>query len=152
MFKEFNLEKLTDSKVLLEKLLEQSKNEILLDYLPNTISNNKNIVVLSPKQKNTKVNDKYLALLAACKQNNGEQVFALLVPWYNSTVDKKISTISEVLQHTQHETLTAAINELQQCFYSKNKQNWQGSHLIKAITLVNKYQDTDKHSTFAINP
>ena len=106
----------------------------------------------SPKQKNTKVNDKYLALLAACKQNNGEQVFALLVPWYNSTVDKKISTISEVLQHTQHETLTAAINELQQCFYSKNKQNWQGSHLIKAITLVNKYQDTDKHSTFAINP
>jgi len=29
MFKEFNLEKLTDSKVLLEKLLEQSKNEIL---------------------------------------------------------------------------------------------------------------------------
>ncbi len=29
MFKEFNLEKLTDSKVLLEKLLEQSKNEIV---------------------------------------------------------------------------------------------------------------------------
>jgi len=29
MFKEFNLEKLTDSKVLLEKLLEQSKSEIL---------------------------------------------------------------------------------------------------------------------------
>jgi oligopeptidase A len=29
MFKDFNLEKLTDSKVLLEKLLEQSKNEIL---------------------------------------------------------------------------------------------------------------------------
>ena len=29
MFKEFNLEKLTDSKVLLEKLLEQSKKEIL---------------------------------------------------------------------------------------------------------------------------
>ena len=29
MFKEFNLEKLTDSKVLLEKLLNQSKNEIL---------------------------------------------------------------------------------------------------------------------------
>jgi len=29
MFKEFNLEELTDSKVLLEKLLEQSKNEIL---------------------------------------------------------------------------------------------------------------------------
>ena len=29
MFKEFNLEKLTDSKVLLEKLLEQSKNEVL---------------------------------------------------------------------------------------------------------------------------
>jgi hypothetical protein len=104
------------------------------------------------KKKQITVNDSYLALLAACKQNNGEQVFALLTPWYNSITEKKISTISDILQHTQEETLITAINELQQCFYSKKAQSWQGHNLMKAIILVNKNQETFSTTSFAINP
>lgn len=104
------------------------------------------------KKKQITVNDSYLALLAACKQNNGEQVFALLTPWYNSITEKKISTISDILQHTQEETLINAINELQQCFYSKNAQSWQGHNLMKAIILANKNQETISTTSFAINP
>ena len=104
------------------------------------------------KKKQITVNDSYLALLAACKQNNGEQVFALLTPWYNSITEKRISTISDVIQHTQEETLITAINELQQCFYSKNAQSWQGHNLMKAIILVNKNQETISTTSFAINP
>lgn len=106
----------------------------------------------SSKKKLTTVNDHYLALLGACKQSNGEQVFSLLIPWYNSITEKKISTISDIIQHTQEETLINAINELQQCFYSKNTQGWQGNNLMQAIILVNKHQDTTPNTSFAINP
>lgn len=107
----------------------------------------------STNKKHTKVNDSYLALLAACKQNNGEQVFTLLIPWYNSITAKKIATISDVIQDTQDEALINAINELQQCFYSKNaQQSWQGSDLMKAIISVNKNQSITTEQPFAINP
>jgi hypothetical protein len=107
---------------------------------------------ISSKKNQTKVNDHYLALLGACKQSNGELVFLLLIPWYNSIIEKKISTISDIIQHAQEEALINAINELQQCFYSKNTQNWQGNNLMQAIILVNKHQDTISNTSFAINP
>ncbi|MDO6444290.1 BatD family protein [Colwellia sp. 1_MG-2023] len=106
----------------------------------------------SSKQKTSNVNDSYLALLAACKQHNGEQALALLVPWYNSMVNQKISTIADVIHHTQHETLISAINDLQQCTYSKDTQPWLGDDLMKAITEVNKQPNISASPTFAINP
>lgn len=106
----------------------------------------------SSKQKTANVNDSYLALLAACKQHNGEQALALLVPWYDSMVNQKISTIADVIHHTQHETLISAINDLQQCTYSKDTQPWLGDDLMKAITEVNKQPDFSASPTFAINP
>ncbi|GAA6203305.1 BatD family protein [Thalassotalea sp. SU-HH00458] len=102
--------------------------------------------------KKSSVNDQYLALLAACKQHNGEQALALLVPWYNTMVDKKISTIADIIHHTQHDTLISAINDLQQCFYSKSTQRWHGDNLIKAVTAVNKQPEISPSQTFAINP
>ena len=103
-------------------------------------------------KKHTKVNDNYLALLAACKQNNGEQVLALLTPWYNSITAQKIATIADIIQHAQDKSFINAINELQQCFYSKSTQSWHGNNLMKAITLVNKQQDITVDNPFAINP
>lgn len=106
----------------------------------------------SSTTKTTKINDNYLALLAACKQHNGEQALAILVPWYNSMVDKKISTIADINHHTQHDTLISAINDLQQCTYSKNTQPWLGDDLMKAVIAVNKQPTISSSQTFAINP
>ncbi|MEW6989475.1 BatD family protein [Colwelliaceae bacterium 6441] len=106
----------------------------------------------SQQIKPTKVNDHYLALLAACKQNNGEQVLSLLTPWYNSISSIKITTIAAIIQHCQQDELIKAINELQQCFYSKEKQHWQGKQLMKAIIAANKQQDNYPTTPFTLNP
>ncbi len=103
-------------------------------------------------QKNTSVNDNYLALLAACKKNNGEQVFALLPGWFNSISDQKISTLADVIQHSKQQELVIAIQELQHCFYSKEKQDWLGNNLMKAILLANKNQEHSSVSNFSLNP
>jgi len=99
------------------------------------------------------VNDHYLALLAACKKNDGEQIFTLLVPWFNSISTQKISTLSQVVRYCNHQGLIAAISELQQSFYGKERNNWQGKALAQALTDVNKKQHrSDSNSPFALNP
>jgi len=110
-----------------------------------------------PKQKVTKksakANDAYLALMAACKQNDGEQVMNLLVPWFNTISNNKITTLAQVIEHCQTTTLIQAINELQQSFYGKDTQAWQGKTLLSAILQLNKDNINKSANTgFALNP
>ena len=100
-----------------------------------------------------KVNDHYLALLAACKKNDGEQALNLIVPWFNSISTNNIATIAQVISQGSSAELASAINDLQQSFYGQNKQPWQGKALLDAILLINKNQQTDDSSSnFSLNP
>ena len=71
--------------------------------------------------------DPYLALMAACKQNNGEQVISLLPTWINSgkhnftTGRKKVSTLDEVIKVINRDDFGQVINELQHHYYAKGR-------------------------------
>ncbi len=103
--------------------------------------------------KVTKVNDSYLALLAACKQNDSTQVLKLLVPWFDSICPDKISTLNQVIQYSQSAELTQAIKELQQSCYSQQADKWHGKALLDAVIHINKNQAViESASGFALNP
>lgn len=98
------------------------------------------------------ISDHYLALLAACKQNNSEQVFKHIVPWFNSLSSQNITTLSQVIQHSNAPDLIEALTELQQSRYGKSTQPWQGKDLVKAIQLYNKVVNEKASTNFSLNP
>ncbi|WP_284243411.1 BatD family protein [Thalassotalea insulae] len=105
------------------------------------------------QHKTTRVNDSYLALLAACKQSDQTEVLKLLVPWFNSISDRNISTLDQVIEHSQSPALSQAIQELQQSCYGLQSGNWQGKALLNAIIELNKHQAATQTPThFALNP
>ncbi|MCW8832557.1 MAG: BatD family protein [Colwellia sp.] len=104
------------------------------------------------------VNNKYLALMAACKQNNAEQVLSLLVPWVNSLVPQgstEISTLSEAITLIDNEAFTTAIDNVQRYLYGNKTTDkaWQGKSLLAVVQSINhagiKYDDSIK---FTLNP
>jgi len=108
-------------------------------------------------QKNT-VNNSYIALITACKQNNAEQVLSLLVPWGNSLLSQgseELSTLSEIINLINNEKFTYALDEVQQHLYGKQsvEKTWLGKDLLTIIQKVNKsgIQQNNK-STFTLNP
>ena len=116
--------------------------------------------VISKKQTATKsVNGHYLALMAACKQNNAEHALNLILPWLNyltpNNGNSDISTLSEAITRVDNKAFTCAINEVQQHLYGKNSNEniWLGVSLLKAIQQVNALGI--QHSTntnFTLNP
>ncbi|MCI2285543.1 hypothetical protein L3081_21790 [Colwellia sp. MSW7] len=116
--------------------------------------------IAKPKQKaNKNINNHYLALMAACKQNNAEQSLNLILPWLNNSTlrltNKEISTLSEAILHIDNEAFTKAINEVQQHLYAKNADNspWSGVDLLKAIQAVNASGVTKNNSlNVTLNP
>jgi hypothetical protein len=116
--------------------------------------------IAKPKQKaNKNINNHYLALMAACKQNNAEQSLNLILPWLNNSTlrltNKEISTLSEAILHIDNEAFTKAINEVQQHLYAKNADNspWSGVDLLKAIQAVNASDVTKNNSlNVTLNP
>ena len=103
--------------------------------------------------KMAKVNDSYLALLAACKQNDSAQTLRLLVPWFNSIYPRKVSTLNQVIQYCQSAELTQAIKELQQSCYGQQASQWHGKALLDAIVNINKSQTINPPaSDLALNP
>ena len=116
--------------------------------------------VINTKQTVTKTkNSHYLALMAACKQNNAEQALDLILPWLNNLTsnhgNSEISTLSEAITQIDNKAFTCAINEVQQHLYGKNsnKNTWLGINLLKAIQQVNALGI--KHDTsinFTLNP
>jgi len=105
------------------------------------------------RQKPTKINDAYLGLMAACKQNNGEQALDLIVPWYNKTALEKCSTLAEVSSQLNSAEFTKEINALQSTIFGKTQQTWQGQNLLAVLQRLNKTAKTAKVNTsFSLNP
>ena len=95
----------------------------------------------------------FKALIKACEQNNGEQVLKLITPWANTLFpDSKISTLDEAKSVINSATFSQALTELQQCFYGKNTQQWQGQTLKKLITSINKQPNKVAQTHIALNP
>ena len=111
-----------------------------------------------PKKIET-VNSHYLALMAACKQNNAEQALNLILPWLNNSPfnqsNSEISTLSEAIIQINNETFTCAINKIQQHLYGKRttENSWFGGDLLKAIQQVNASgTQSESKPNFTLNP
>ncbi|MGV2872086.1 BatD family protein [Colwellia sp. E150_009] len=106
-----------------------------------------------------KVNDNYLALMAACKQNNAEKALNLILPWLNNSLlqanNNEIATLSEAIQELNNEAFTQAINDIQHHLFGKRtiESNWNGEHLLKAIQQINSSGMCSQNKTqFVLNP
>jgi hypothetical protein len=105
------------------------------------------------------VNNHYLALMAACKQNNAELALNLILPWLSNLSaeqdNTEISTLSEAIAQINNEKFTCAINEVQQYLYGKNstQNKWLGVDLLTAIAQVNAQGiQYDTSTNFTLNP
>jgi len=123
------------------------------------------------KTKQARDIDPYLALMAACKQNDGEQVISLLPAWINSgkhnfnTGRKKVSTLDEVIKVINRDDFSEVINELQHHYYAKEQGRehsgtqtnspsaWQGKKLLAVLVNINKKQaKKTPEVAIALNP
>ena len=106
-----------------------------------------------------KVNDYYLALMAACKQNNAEKALNLILPWLNNSSlqanNNEIATLSEAIQKMNNKAFTQAIHDIQHYLYGKQttKSTWNGEDLLKAIQQINSSAiRSQNENQFALNP
>ncbi len=109
--------------------------------------------------KQHKVSNHYLALMAACKQNNAEQALSLILPWLNNiNTDHnniEISTLAAALDHINNDAFTRAINDVQQHLYGNQtvESAWVGENLLKAIQQFNADSgQTNTSKKFTLNP
>ena len=105
-----------------------------------------------------KFSSAYLGLMAACKQNNGEEALKLLIPWARSHSNDanssyELNTLDALHSYFNNQTLSNAIIELQQSYYGKNAAQWHGANLLAAIQDVNKKHNKEPTlTTVEINP
>lgn len=111
------------------------------------------------KKPEKTINNHYLALMAACKQNNAELALNLILPWLNKLTEKQgnteIATLSEAISQINNNAFTCAINEVQQHLYGKQTadNSWLGDNLLKAIQEVNGSGIQRENTTnFTLNP
>lgn len=104
--------------------------------------------------KATDINQPYLALLAACKTNDGQQVLALLTPCLKTLFpNANITNLSQALSTVNNSELNEAVNELQTSYYAKSTSSWQGKKLLSVIQQINKSRLTATlDNTFTLNP
>jgi len=146
---------LTSAAWLISHLINKSKN---------AVSKQEKSKVKQIKKQKTKVSyengkEAYLALLAACKQNNGELVLDLMVTWVNffPQTNKQLKSIDEVIATLKNDDFAAAIADLQQCYFGKtdtdNNDTWQGNTLLNAIQNIQKTQQANtSRIAFSLNP
>ena len=158
-----NLENPTAPKVI-EKIVIQSDNFLqwlflglwLLTLLAWFISAKRSTrSVKTTKVSDPKVNNAYLALLAACKKNNGELALANLLPWAQSQSSNSelLTTLDSIHSYFKDTALSNAIIELQKSYYGKNPSQWSGNNLIDAIQNVNKQNNVKLVNTeLSLNP
>ncbi len=123
----------------------------LLAWLSHVIYLKRGKKMKANTDNKTPINNHYLALMAACKQNNAEQAVNLIVPWINNLKPKlAITTLSEVLTFANDSAFTQAVNDVQQDLYGKNTDidTWQGKALLSAVQNINaksvKIADNDE--------
>jgi len=109
--------------------------------------------------KPVKVNNNYLALMAACKKNNAEQALSLISPWLNTLSsyqdNDEITTLTAALVKLNNEAFTCAINNVQQHLYGKEavEGSWVGKDLLTAIQLINAAGiEASTSNKFTLNP
>ena len=158
-----NLENPTAPKVI-EKIVIQSDNFLqwlflglwLLTLLAWFISAKRATrSVKTTKVSDPKVNNAYLALLAACKKNNGELALANLLPWAQSqsSNNELLTTLDSIHSHYKDTALSNAIIELQKSYYGKDPSQWSGNNLIDAIQSLNKQNNVKLVNTeLSLNP
>jgi hypothetical protein len=116
----------------------------------------RNKVKNSTKAEPKKVNDAYLALLAACKQNKAEQALNLILPWLNNQSDNaEIATLAAAQTKINNDAFTCAINDVQQHLYGKETiaSSWSGKDLLKVIQQISAAGiEKDSASAFTLNP
>jgi len=121
------------------------------------------IIYLTRRAKSTEVNkvkrganNHYLTLMAACKQNNAEQVLPLIVPWVSSLQPQRdIGTLADALAVMADDSFTQAINNIQQHLYGKNTSStpWQGNELLAIIQTINANKiNVVNHDNLTLNP
>ncbi len=119
-----------------------------LAWLSHVLHLKRNNSPSESKNKHQKVNNNYLALMAACKKNNAEQALNLVLPWLNNLRANhsnnlirhiEISTLSQALEQVNNEAFTCAINDVQQHLYGKKSadNSWSGKNLLNAIQQIN---------------
>tara|TARA_R110000751_G_scaffold60873_1_gene126791 strand:- start:6212 stop:7876 length:1665 start_codon:yes stop_codon:yes gene_type:complete len=111
--------------------------------------------VKTTKVSDPKVNNAYLALLAACKKNNGELALANLLPWAQSQSSNSelLTTLDSIHSYFKDKALSNAIIELQKSYYGKNPSQWSGNNLIDAIQNLNKQNNVKLVNTeLSLNP
>ena len=110
------------------------------------------------QQKNA---NHYLALLAACKENNASQALSLILPWSNQLfIDNKteIRTMAQLTLLVNDQHFAIALNNLQQYLYGKSAvtdaASWQGNILLNAIQTVNQKEQkiNDTSEELSLNP
>ena len=158
-----NLENPTAPKVI-EKIVIQSDNFLqwlflglwLLTLLAWFISAKRSTrSVKTTKVSDPKVNNAYLALLAACKKNNGELALANLLPWAQSQSSNSelLTTLDSIHSYFKDTALSNAIIELQKSYYGKDPSQWSGNNLIDAIQNLNKQNNVKLVNTeLSLNP
>lgn len=103
-----------------------------------------------------KVNDKYLALMAACKQNNAELALSLVVPWANKLLPTAaIASLYDAEMAINNAEFTSAIAALQQFLYGKDSTNspWQGKVFLSVIQTINaKNSKATEQEKITLNP
>ena len=124
----------------------------------------------SQQTSSTTVSNAQLALLAACKQQDGHKAITLLVPWFNQihrvqnsgkhiSPQKSINveTIAELKQVSTDNELNQAIDELQRYCFAKpasgTATNWSSKALITAINRAsNQQRSKPANSLPSLNP
>ncbi len=132
---------------IITELVRRSRNsgqDKLLQATPSTVSNAQ------------------LALIAACKQQEGHKAISLLVPWFNQLAksDKHIATvetIAELKQISQDTELQMAIDELQRYCFAANtpagQSNWSSKALVAAVNRISNQQQSKSASPLpSLNP
>jgi len=110
--------------------------------------------------KRVKTNNDYLALMAACKQNNAEQALSLILPWLKNMALShehiKVATLASALTYINNENFSHAVNDVQEHLYGKKSGDetpWLGIGLLQAIQQINSagIQDSTDNK-FTLNP
>lgn len=105
-----------------------------------------------------RVNNHYLALMAACKQSDPEKVLSLIVPWINSlqtSNESSISTLTEAQLFVDNESFNSAIHHIQQFLYGRSTDEsiWDSNKLLTVIQEINSASKRKTNKTsFTINP
>jgi hypothetical protein len=105
----------------------------------------------------SKSNNAYLSLLAACKKNQGLDVLSLISPWINtlqSHAGKTITaTLDEALLEIHSDKFQQEIQLLQQCYYGKEQKEWRGNNLIALVQDINKQGlKVNQETLLSMNP